>query len=85
MRWVLLAAALSMAGLTACAPRNNRTHFDRWADETKKRHAEEAQEKAEEKAAAPVAKKQAEPPRTGAVKTATKASQQKSTEDDAIY
>src|SRR5262245_49606977 len=44
----LLVAAALITTASSCAPRSNKTHFDRWADETKKRHAVEAEEKAEE-------------------------------------
>ncbi len=80
MRRFLAAAALGLAavGPLGCAPRQSRTHFDRWADETKKRHAEEAEAKADQAkkpsdatvaAPAPAPKPAAAPP----AKTATAA------------
>ena len=60
--WLALLAALT---LFSCAPRQSKTHYTRWAEETDKRKAEEAQEEAaKEKATADTAKK-APPPATG--------------------
>jgi hypothetical protein len=46
--WLLLPFALLVAGsvAAACAPRQTKTHYTRWAEETDKRKAEEAKEEA---------------------------------------
>jgi hypothetical protein len=80
---VAAAFGLVVLGPLGCAPRQSRTHFDRWADETKKRHAEEAE--VEKPSDAPVA---AAKPAAAAVKTATAASAvpiAKPAADEAIY
>lgn len=56
--WLAVLAALMFL---ACAPRQSKTHYTRWAEETEKRKAEEAQEEAA-KATADASKKTPPPP-----------------------
>jgi hypothetical protein len=62
----VLTTLVAVFVLSACAPRSSRTHFDRWAEETEKRHAQEAQAKAQEAASSPLASKTAEPAQAAA-------------------
>ncbi len=61
--------ALSLAlllgtGALACAPRNTKTHYERWAEEAEKRKAEEAAEEAAQEKATATGMKQT-PPASG--------------------
>ncbi len=51
-----IAAATLLVGATACAPRINATHYERWAAQDTKRKAEAAEEAKKEAAAATAAK-----------------------------
>lgn len=51
--------------ISACAPVGQRTHYQRWREETEQRHAEEAKAEAEAKAL--------EAQKAGGTKTATRA------------
>jgi hypothetical protein len=45
--WLALLSALMLGSFAvACAPRQNKTHYTRWAEETDKRKEEEAKEEA---------------------------------------
>src|SRR5690349_6118702 len=44
--WLLLLVALMLTNFVACAPRQGKTHYARWAEETEKRKEEEAKEEA---------------------------------------
>lgn len=52
--WLSALVGLTLLGATvSCAPRNTKTHFERWAEETEKRKIEEAKaEEAEKEATA---------------------------------